>query len=340
MIYGTLKSNMKMFSARKMSQRYSGQALAIVLVLLVVGSIIGLALYARSLKDTGRVTQEKGSAEANELAETIIGILSTTDYQKIMQTCRDGEVDYLADPDGCKPSGDTLQDVENFLNEVGAATDGSILNNFVGTDATTPKCESADLSLSYATQDDKIPVQKDQAVSIFVPGINWAACSITFNMEPTSPNVGFLMSRNYATVDANGKVTSFLPYNPANVESFCFSADGSSCENLNFLGSSWLPYIYGTEAGNTRLTFPSGLYATTISAKPIYEVRFRSINGDSNLSWTTSGDCSGLSNFIISEVGSTCQGEYVGKTFLIPPSPSAPPIFDYTIFNGKGVLEH
>ena len=56
----------------KNKKTYSGQALAIIMVVIVVCSIIGFSMFSRSLRDKRSTIQERYSAEALEVNDNIL----------------------------------------------------------------------------------------------------------------------------------------------------------------------------------------------------------------------------------------------------------------------------
>ena len=52
--------------------KYSGQALAIVMIVIVVAVVIGMAMLSRTLRDQQLTVQEQTSAEALELSDSVI----------------------------------------------------------------------------------------------------------------------------------------------------------------------------------------------------------------------------------------------------------------------------
>ncbi len=308
--------------------KYSGQALAIVLVLLIVGSIIGFALYARMIRESERVVDEKASSEANELVETTIGFMSTLGYDQIknenvlwqINECTDVN---LQSNDGCRTNNLTLQEVEDLLQEMGI--ENPDLSDF---ERDINYCVM-ELAL-YSSASLGITIDKDYSYPIFFNNAeNLENCEITFTMEKLEEGTNsFVMSTFYAHRNESGELLNYKPYQFEDIVGFKYGEEG---------GNNWEEYTTGTD-----LTFSSsGTYPikkdleSTLYA--IDEIRFKSLGGKSKLIWNANSDCE-LEDPLWIEVGATCGGNYVGKSFIMPEESFAPPMFDYVYFQGKGGL--
>ena len=109
-------------------KNYQAQSLAVVFVLLIVGSVIGFALYSRFAQESRRTVDEKASSEANELTETIIGLISTSSYEKIKSSkvleffsCDENDLEN----DGCHKSEIGLVELEDFFSRMDLNVDFS-----------------------------------------------------------------------------------------------------------------------------------------------------------------------------------------------------------------------
>ncbi len=308
-------------------QKYKGQSLAIVLVLLVVGSIIGFALYARMAREAERTVEEKASSEANELTETTIGLISTSEYGDLQgeevlhffgDDCSEREDLF----EGCRRSGINLEQLENeFFNDVlGLDIDFSSFNldfeNYC----------FAEIAMRYGLEDDEVTIEQDDVYSIFFNKVrDWSpsGCSIDFFISDSSAADGFTMSTFYGDHDesSNYVLEKYKGYQESDILGFLYSGSGDNWEP----GSDW----------TRKLSFPSA-YPGIKDSYYLNEVRFKSLGGSSSLRWE-SENCD-VDQFLIMEVGSTCGGKYIGKTFVVPSEAFAPPVFDYVLFNGHGEL--
>ncbi len=299
--------------------RYSGQALAIVLVLLLVGSIIGFALYARTIREAERTVGERAAAESNELVETTIGLVSTSEYQQL----KVGFIDFVGDCEednfldqGCRENNMNVERVETFFEEY-LLLDNADLSKF-DRDLDTDYCLT-EMALKYITPSDDVIIQQDDAFGFFLHKADWdAGCEVSFVMSNGDAS-GFTLSEFYAEHDSDDNVLSYKNYKHDDIKGYLYSGSG---ENWSSPPSS---FVYKSSNASKEGNF-------------LHELRFKSLGGWSRLSWDIADSCD-LEDYFLMEVGSTCGGKYVGKNFIVPADLFAPPIFDYVLFNGVGEIK-
>lgn len=68
-------------------RNFEGQALAIVLIILVVGVLIALAVVSRSQKNALRLTEEKRSQEAIQVSSSLINASQSLSTAEIQSNC-------------------------------------------------------------------------------------------------------------------------------------------------------------------------------------------------------------------------------------------------------------
>ena len=300
-------------------QKYTGQILAIVFVVLIVTSVIGFALYARIVRDSQRVVDERASIEANELTETITGLLTSSDYDNLTQdsvlnTIYE-DLDCLYTADGCRVSNMTLERLKDFLKALGFGED--IFSDF---DFDDEYCK-VEIAMRYNNENDRLDIEQDYAYSVFLNKVDWNECtSIDFFMKDIDSD-GFVVSTFYGNHDGNNEIASYKDYARDDIEGFLYSKTGYNWENYD----------------NSSLNFPAN-YGVKKGDYDIHEVRFKSLGGSSDLSWKLNGKCD-VNGYLFVEVGATCGGKYIGKEFILYGDVFAPPLFDYVLFNGYGNLE-
>ena len=81
---------MERYSRR--TTKYSGQALAIAMVVLVVSSLIAISIYSRTMKDKGLTLEERASAEALEVSDVILNKLTLYPVQEVIKALVDIEL--------------------------------------------------------------------------------------------------------------------------------------------------------------------------------------------------------------------------------------------------------
>lgn len=300
-------------------KKYKGQVLEIVLVLLLVGSIIAFALYARFIRESERVVDEKASAKAHELTETLIGLLSNSNYEKI----RSDEALELLDCDsnllsttGCRKENLNIEDLNRYFQKIDLESD------FSSFDFDGDYCFS-EIAMKFGLGEDEITLSQDESFSLFLNKADWDSCDIQFLLTNNGESDGFVMSTLYGEYE-NGELKKFKDYEFEDILGFSYS------EPL----LNWQPYSSGVDF----LKFP-GDFEVKKGEFKLHEVRFKSLGGSSNLRWEVSSFGCELSDYIMMEVGSTCGGNYSGKSFVLPSESFSPSIFDYAIFNGRGDLK-
>jgi hypothetical protein len=302
-------------------KKYKGQSLAIVLVLLIVGSIIGFALYARMIRDSERTVEEKASSEANELTETVIGLVSTSNYEELQSSDALSFLDCTDsfETSGCRKSNMSIDELEEYFSILGLQEVDLSSYDFALEDG---YCFT-ELAMRYGLDDDEVTIEQDDAYSLFLGDIgDWDNCSIDFGMTNNGSADGFVMSTFYGNHNAEGEIVSYKDYEVEDILGFTYTS-----------GENWISYASGTDF----LSFPD-TYPGTKEGSNLHEVRFKSLGGSSNLRWRVIGSGCDVDQYLVMEVGSTCGGKYVGKSFVVPGEVFSPPVFDYVLFNGRGEL--
>ncbi len=305
-------------------KKYSGQSLAIVMVLVLVGAVIAFAVYSRL--SSPKIVEQRASSEANELTEAIIGLLSTSEYDNL----REGEVldvlgcslEDLYEPNGCAASNLSLGDIEDFFSHLGL--ENLDLSSFGIDFLEDDEYCLSELVLRYRLAHEGVMINTDEVYSILVKDVDWSSCHVDFVMENKDAK-GFLMSTLYSSYDLDGNITGYKDYDMSDTQGFLY--DYSEEEN-------WEEYSSGTEV----LTFSQTELPVYKGGDVLREVRFKSLGGVSSLRWESVGEGCELKEHIFVLVGATCGGKYVGKYFVIPGDSFAPAVFDYVLFNGQGEL--
>jgi hypothetical protein len=310
-----------------MRTKYTAQALAIVMIVLVVAVIIGMAMFSRTLKDTQQITQQKSSAEALEFADSVLDIVKGTSATKIKTVCNDTTYGQgLTSTNGCVADGNT--NVSKFLNDLGVTSSSlNILN----------KCSSQNSSVQVTAQlaksTDDYEISRDNVRS-FVLGSQTptpAACTLNLTLEPRGGRVvGAMISKIYARNYVSGFPQEYKSYSTTDSTQYCVYQNGSSCADNPNMTDQWVPL-----QSNTSLTISLG----AVSGYPLNQIRVRAIGGALGLkySFSTSG-CVQDTEMVKIVVAANCTGTYRAKVIQIPQQDWASPIFDYALFNGTGVL--
>lgn len=309
---------------------YKAQALAIVMIVLVISAILGMAMLSRTLKDTQQLASEKSSAEALEFSDSLLDTLKGTSVATLESVCEN--VNYgegLRSSEGCSVKG--VNSVKEFLDSAGV--DSNAINVF---DKCSNDNSQVELSAKLAGPEDSLEIPSDGIRSIVVRGQTPAAgCSVTFRVEPRGSSFGTVMvSQVYARNYTNGVPAQYKPYDYTDINQYCIHLTGRSCADNTDGDGAWIPIESGAPITVSLANKTSGGVSY-----PIDEVRLRAIGGTVAVS-TSVSPASCIQNWEMVKItaGANCTGAYRAKEIQIPQQESAISLFDYVLFNGEGVL--
>lgn len=307
---------------------YKGQALAIVMIVLVISAILGMAMLSRTLKDTRQLASEKSSAEALEFADSILDTMKGTSVATIEQVCGSNVLygDGLRTSEGCSVKG--VSEVKGFL--TAASVDNNTLNVF---DQCQGDSSQVELSAKLATSEDELELSSDKVRSVVVRGQTPAAtCTMQFTFEPRGSSFGNVqISRIYArNYNSSGVPSAYKAYSYDDIQQYCIHLTGRTCVDNTNVDGTWIPI----ESGNT-VSVPLGASGGFL----LDEIRVRSMGGTVAVR-TSISDPTCLEKWEMVKItaGANCTGTYRAKEVQIPQQDSALSLFDYVLFNGSGVL--
>ncbi|MCC7290059.1 hypothetical protein IT417_02310 [bacterium] len=307
---------------------YKAQALAIVMIVLVISIVMGMAMLSRVLRDNFRVVNEKSSAEALETADSIIDSVKGTSVSALKASCAKPEFGTGIDQaDGCKIQG--VENVVSFLSDVGVGADSSTsLSNC------QDETSTLELTTKLASEQDDLEIRPDSVRSFVLRGQtpNPGSCSLLLTVEPRGTAVGGLMiSRVYGRNYTGGIAGEYKPYAYGDILPYCIFAGGSDCSGNPSLSDSWTPVAAGSQ-----ITVPLG----ASGGYSLDEVRVRSVNSIISLRASLSNaNCITDWEMVKMTVGANCTGSYRAKEVQVPQQEWALPIFDYVLYNGTGTLQ-
>lgn len=306
---------------KNIKNRYSAQALAIAMVVLVVSSIIGLAIYSRAAKDKLLSVGERASAEALEVSDLILNQLTTVSINKVTQTIA-GEgntFDY--------ENGVTLNESNGQISDL--FTKLGLEGAFTGLNFCPVQMEGNEyyLKIKEASPDTYFEIRAGQVMAFPIKGQSIGLgcnASISFAIRGDS-NVGFSVERIYGRNYTNGIAQEYKPYAIDDVKQYCFS-----CKTDTFLGDEW-NQVADRESINFDLNELSGTYK-------LDEIRVKAIGGTIGVGYALTTECTQGFRLIDVQASANCDGTYRGKQILIPEKRWSSPVFDYSLFNGQGSL--
>lgn len=313
-----------------MEKRYSAQALAITMIVLVVSAIIGLSIYSRISRDKRLTVDERASAEALEISDLVVEKLSGYEADEIL----DGVVKLgktMTYPSGVsvKESRDTdeisalfrILGTENIFETVGFClpSQGNEYNLVV---------KEAEASSPYE-------VPAGQIWSLPIGNANLSGCNLMIQVSKGDTRSGFSITKLYAKdYDATGKAGEYKRYGDNDVTNYCFSDNGTECNDKDSLLDTWVLYSPSSPINISLSEVVDGYKLDTVIVRAVGG----NIGVYYNMANSTGDSCMDGFRMIELRASAYCNGIYRGKEILIPQKKWHSPIFDYAIFNAEGAL--
>lgn len=311
---------------------YEAQALAITMVVLVVSSIIGLSIYSRSLRDKELSLDERASAEALEISDLMIEKLAELPINTVLNAVTSlGKT--IVYPNGVQlEQSSTLTEVSDLFN--------SPLIGYTGFIEGIGFCKPEEgnkyeISLKEADETSPYEVTAGQIWSLPLDDSTFTDCTLNLHISKGDSRSGFSVTKIYGkNYDESGLAGEYKEYETDDVSTYCFSDNGSSCNNTENFLDNWNKYTPST-------ALPIDLTETKDGYK-LDEVTVKAIGGNIGVYYTMnmSNGNSCIEGFRMIELRAAayCDGIYRGKDILIPQNEWHSSIFDYVLFNGEGSL--
>ena len=291
----------------KNKKTYSGQALAIIMVVLVISSIIGFSIFTRSLRDKRSTVQERYSAEALEVNDNIL------DY--ILQNTNEGEIPGLVIDQ--EYASDGVNNIKNLLNM------GNNLFNKLTVCSLDEPNNKYTVKLFYGDNNTVYQVEPGQAFSFVVPEKEAVpdACVINVEFQPEDipDNTGFTLNKLFRTSPAEATIRD---YNYSDAETYCLSTNCTNFEKeRNYV--PWNP--------DDTLVIPAG-------GVNLDRAQLIAINSRIRFTYEPTAACGSLFKTLILRSSATCNGVFRSKEAIIPVHRAHFSIFNYVLFNGSGEM--
>lgn len=296
-------------------KKYSGQAIAIIMVVLVVAAVIGASLYSRMIRNKGEVVDTRESQMALELSGNVLDAFITSDIPLLQG--------HLAE----KLSGADLNridllnydEIESFLASVNAVSLEEVTQNYTS-------CSDPTVSITYAGEQDGIVYGVGQVMAIHIEPDNPppGGCVAALNFSGASGGSQlFTVKKVY--MDRTSKAVE--PYELDDMLLYCINqpcTDIVSPEvsiEANFGNTGTLSYNFD-------------------SLTKIYEIRVLPLKGDIKIAVDGNEDCGDYLNNYLVTASATCTNQERTMEVVIPNAVNIgyPALFDYTIYNANGTL--
>lgn len=242
---------------KKTRETYSGQALAIVMLVLVVSALIGLSIYSRTRKDKALSLEERASAEALEVSDIILNSLTEFSTDQMIKGLKDVLYDDPAEEldlvNGVElRENEEEEQITKLFQKLG-------LDEVLGVESLSklmgPLCP-----IESSTNEYKLTFKEadpDMSYSV-LPGFSWAYstrkihlqdgqdCSLEIFPKPSGyEGAGFVLSKIYCTYDEKGRAEKCKEYeydtDDDDIRSYCFGEDECNNEGFEDL-ENWIVY--------------------------------------------------------------------------------------------------
>ncbi len=323
--------------------RYSGQALAIAMLILVVSSLIGLAMYSRTTKDKTLTLEERASGEALEVSDVILNNITSFTIEKIAMELND----YYYEEE---ESFDSIGEVVLYENsEKVEITDlfirlGLLAENEKFSETLDPLCPVSILPNEYQLTIQKTPPDIGYELR---PGHIWSfptwkltipynpraaeeSCLLRLKISEIGDSLaGFVLTKLYCEYDEQTDLVQSCTENEYEMINYKFKT--SSGETYSgFLDEHWIEISPGED------TIDFFLQEDGVTKIPT-EIRIKALgrlgSPGIKISYELEGDCGTDVNMYLVRATANCSGVYRGKEIVVPQK-GHNLLFDYVYFKG------
>lgn len=307
---------------------YSGQAIAIIMVILVVATVLGASLYSRTLKNREAAINTKDSMKAVEQADSLLDLFVRADFKFLQDLALDIQTNG-------EETFESTAEIKSFLDD--KSVDSSMLGQI------SDWCEYSDdnpssnlkLTIAEAQPSDFVDVRVGSARVFNLEGNNYEStpCSLILKFEAreSSPTI-FAVKKIFGSSDQIAEYVN--DGSTDDIKAYCFTSTSNVCtpEQLQGIAAPEGSFI-DLEPGNTIL--PIDLKETRGSL-PLYQIRVIPLNNTVGISHSDVSGCSEkLFSYMKVNAAVNCYGSFREKQIMVPGADSLgySSLFDYTIYN-------
>jgi hypothetical protein len=253
---------------------FKAQALAIVMLILVIASIMGVALFSRMAKDKDLSVNEQDSAIALAQVDAVLDLFIGADIKQIEDVLGVSQ-------DGNDISSEDIE-FETFRDFLDYFVDQGILSDEARVDSvdTTEWCinnstSNVKCTISYAEDDKYVEVQPGSVLAFNLDGLECTSnCNLVVNLKSVGSYSAFLLKR---VKDEGGDVSE-------EKDNYCIKDNGNPCTSSDYdttLGNvddatTWTTDgLTNAGGGNYYFTFPLDVEA----GNNVVEIRILPISG-------------------------------------------------------------
>ena len=320
---------------------YKAQALAIIMIILIISSMIGFAVFSRSQKAKRTAIQERNSAEAYQVADMILDNLLLSTLEDWLSKGMIGKT-YTETQFESGQGNDPQDPVTGKLIKTINAQDGgmeiqrdydkgsreiTVLTGSLGNPLNLQNLNICSLrehaqneyrlSLTEITSQDIITIKPGQTFTFLREDRNFEGCNLQISVINPNNQQGLVVNKIYH--DGNG----IKDYDYSDTTSYKFSTS-----NTNFTGN------WELKEGSSYSHIVLHDLNNTISA-----IGLTAVNEEVNFSFSFGaafGGCSSNFNVYKLKASANCGGTYRAKEVVIPAERYTHSIFNYVFFNGIG----
>jgi len=309
--------------------KYTAQALTIAMVVLVVSSMIALSILARVTRDKQSVVDERASAEALEISGLITDKLSSYPLETVM-TAINAIGKPITFPEGVilKENSESA-DVTALLTSLGDQVGLTSVNFCLPSEG-----NEYNITLKEADETSPYEVAPGQIWSLPLDNTVFTDCTLNIKLSKGDSKAGFSVTKIYGKdYDELGNAGEYKPYSEDDVETYCFSDDGNSCNNSENFLDSWHMYNPSGDTISINLAeIKDGYKLDTVTVKAVGG----NVGVYYNMTASNGNSCMDSFRMIELRASAYCNGVYRGKQILIPERKWHSSMFDYVLFNGEG----
>lgn len=294
-------------------KKYSGQAIAIIMVILVVAAVIGASLYSRMIRNKGEVIDTRESSKALEQSGNILDAFITTD----IRTLQDGLYEKLHNAGGkitieATSLDDLTTKIEEYFGEIGLELEELTMD---------ASCSNYKMSFEFAPPSEGPEYNVGDVMAINLSSVPTvpSGCEVELNF-PSGDNKIFTVKEVYS----DGGV-GYKPYELADMKVYCTN----NCTGMSPTTSF--------ETWDTKPILTYNMY--NFKQNGLTELRVIPLKGTIEIG-VSSENCGNIFDQFLIKATSICSGQERTMQVIIPSATNFgyDPMFDYTIYNSNGAL--
>lgn len=300
-------------------KKYSGQAIAIIMVVLVVAAVIGASLYSRMTRNKGEVVDTRESQKALEQAGNVLDAFTTSDLPSLQNLLSRK----LSEDDDGKIVLDNIGAIGAFLQELGGDQMTLGLLGF----GESGSCSEPVVTITYAQASDGIEYGVGDVMAINVDGVDIPEGCVATLTFYTAGSGDHLFTTKYVYMDDNRDVQ---PYELEDMKLYCLNSTGSNCEEESVAPPD---SIEGTLASGGNIIL-------NVDQPNLYEFRILPLKEKVKIGLQGNAACNHLLDNYSIKSTVICTGQERTMQVVIPNAINMgyPSLFDYTIYNSSGIL--